>query len=511
MNLNPDEAKFNEVLRQRVVRCKWCGSAFTLPKDGADEELLGCLSAGMRNLDLERFEDAYRLFDRAAHLSADEPEAYWGMALSEYRVRFLKDYVRNGLQPVCYEFTEKKFTENKNYLRALELATAQQRVIYQERASEIDRIRAEFLRLREQNVHFDCFFCLKVTNDATGRPTEDCRYADELYRSLKKRGVTPFYSEVDCKDRAGADYEALILYALYTSACMLVICGDESYLRTPWMQNEYARFLRLTESGRKQADSLAVVYNGTPVEKLPGEMRRIQGIDRCGPEATDCVLNFIGRHVALSAFKKKKSPRVSFKKQEPVNLSGVQQGDRITFGRYPQFSRRLFFWKKEPVEWDVLYVYADGNAFLVSSKILDSRRFRKAGHNYAKSEIRAWLNGKFYKKAFNKEERARILRKTVDNVDCVNTEDYIFLLSADDVRYRIEERSARSKSATFYSEKKGAQDGWWLRTPAEAFPYVMFVDNHGDVEESGVHSGWRSVGIVPAMIVRLDGDGNKTE
>ena len=63
--------------------------------------------------------------------------------------------------------------------------------------------------------HFDCFICVKVTElDDTERFTADSHYADNIYTFLQKNGICPFYSEKVAKEYAGADYEALILYAL---------------------------------------------------------------------------------------------------------------------------------------------------------------------------------------------------------------------------------------------------------------------------------------------------------
>ena len=97
--------------------------------------------------------------------------------------------------------------------------------------------------------------CVKVSDEQGGN-TKDSYEALKLYNHLKKRGYKPFYSEEEIRGRTGTQYEATILYALYTSECMLIVCSKEEYLLTPWVKNEYSRFMELIHDERKDVDAM---------------------------------------------------------------------------------------------------------------------------------------------------------------------------------------------------------------------------------------------------------------
>lgn len=279
-----------------VLECDYCGSAFTLPKEETAGDALQQLKIASNELDLCRFDGAFTAYQRAAELDEREPEAYFGMALARFGVQYLKDNLKHRLQPICHTVSEEKFSKDKNYLKACSLATKEQREEYERRAAEVDYIASEFYRLKEQGVKYDCFLCVKVTDDETGMRTADYKYADDLYFSLRGKGYMPFFSERELKNVTGADYEARILYALWSAECMLVVCGNESYLQTPWVKNEYTRFLALIRGEEKESDSIALAFHGKPIEKLPGKNGRLQGINLNAMDATERVTAFVEAH-----------------------------------------------------------------------------------------------------------------------------------------------------------------------------------------------------------------------
>lgn len=288
-----------------VIRCGYCRSVFTLPKKEASPAALQFLRIAEHDLDTGNFDGAYEGYKKAAELDSTEPEAYFGMALAEFKVQYLKDTVNNRLQPVCHEVTDKSFTENKNYKTALELATAAQRAQYERQGEDIDYIRGEFLRLKNSGVEYDCFICVKVTDDETKMRTSDYKDADDIYFELKGKGYKPFFSERELKNVSGADYEARILYALYSSECMLVVCNNEEYLKTPWVKNEYTRFLKLIGDEVKESDSITIVYSGKPIEKLAGKNGKIQGIDLTKINSFERIETFVENHTPAGRARRK--------------------------------------------------------------------------------------------------------------------------------------------------------------------------------------------------------------
>ncbi len=75
----------------------------------------------------------------------------------------------------------------------------------------------------------------------------------------------------------------------------------------------------------------------------------------------------------------------------------------MKFGSYPQTSDNGV----QSIEWQVLS--REGNKMLVISLYgLDVRCFDEDSNNWANSEIRKWLNGEFYSKAFTDQEKKSI-------------------------------------------------------------------------------------------------------
>lgn len=293
---NPLEALVQQS-QNGLVECPSCYNVWPIPKKDISPAALSFLRMGEHALDVCKFDEAFSAYQKAAELDPEEPEAFFGMALASFKVQYLKDETANPprLQPICHEFSEKSFSADRNFLHAVELAGREKRRVYRDRAAEIDEIRDQFSELRASGLDYDCFLCVKVSDDKGGT-TQDSHEALRLYHHLKQAGYTPFYSEEEIGTRTGSDYEALILYALYTSECMLLVCFDESYLQTKWVKNEYGRFLSMIANDEKERDAVTFVFRGSPVEKLPGRSGKIQGIDLSKPDAYSRIDRFVETH-----------------------------------------------------------------------------------------------------------------------------------------------------------------------------------------------------------------------
>lgn len=297
-----------------VVTCEFCYSTFTLAKRQTTPRALEFLNMGEHELDVCNFDGAYKAYRKAAEECPDEPEAYWGMALASARVQYLRDIVNNRLQPVCHETSPKRLTEDENYRKALSLATPEQKDEYIKKAEEIEEIRGEFYKLRQSGLGYDCFLCVKVTDG--NRHTEDSVMALSLYHKLKAAGYKPFYSEEEMAGRTGADYEALILYALNVSRCMLLICTEERYLKTPWVENEYTRFAEMLHDEEKSRGSIAIVFGEKPIERIPGMRGKIQGVKFNSFDALDRIQNFVRRFTSENTEAKTREEETKEREEE---------------------------------------------------------------------------------------------------------------------------------------------------------------------------------------------------
>lgn len=307
-----------------VVQCEYCRSKFTLPKEDITPAALKFLHDGESSLYICRFDDAYSFYKKAAELSPKEPEAYWGMAISQFKVQYVKDEVNDRLQPICHRISTDNIADNENYKKAISLATSEQRAEYQRQAEEINYIREEFYKLKQTGKDYDCFICVKVTDDTTKQRTADYKHADDIYFDLKGKGYNPFFSERELGEVTGADYEARILYALYTSECMIVVCGKEEYLHTKWVKNEYTRFLRLVGDEQKESDSITIAFYGRPVEYLPGKNGKIQGIDLRSLNASEKITKFVEDHTPEARERRKQAEQAK-KESEATILKEIEK------------------------------------------------------------------------------------------------------------------------------------------------------------------------------------------
>ena len=153
--------------------------------------------------------------------------------------------------------------------------------------------------------------------------------------------------------------------------------------------------------------------------------------------------------------------------------STLQSGMRVTYdcvwlGRYQRENAN----KNNPLKWRVLAVNGT-DAFLCEDEVADVNYHNTADDfTWETCDLRKWLNGEFYKNAFNATEKAAIRQYGVENLENPLTGtyagratlDYIYLLSVDEV---INPRYGFSTNPSIQDDarKRKGRNCWWLRTP----------------------------------------------
>ena len=197
-------------------------------------------------------------------------------------------------------------------------------------------------------------------------------------------------------------------------------------------------------------------------------------------------------------------------------------------------SGTAYYFKVEPIKWRIISENS-GKAVLLCESIMDSSRYDSANSNYKDSDIRAWLNGTFYSKAFGALEAALIQTVTVDNSlsttgytenanVCANTSDKVYLLSYKDVTnsaYGFSSNAgdvnvSRMKKTSDYAISKGAYTSdssqtaykgngiWMLRTPNDTYnTFIRECDYRGMVTDGGTNITSTFFGVVPAITISL--------
>lgn len=193
-------------------------------------------------------------------------------------------------------------------------------------------------------------------------------------------------------------------------------------------------------------------------------------------------------------------------------------GTRVLFGTYPQGANGEI----EALSWQVLDK-DDDYALLVSEYVLDTQAFSSDGViQWENSELRAWLNDKFYNQAFSSEEKTAIMCFEIENEDNSmyntsgghDTDDLVFLLSLEDTEDYSDILLTQCR-ATPYAEKKGLTASsniyttYWLRSPGssdltDSEPgYAATIDSTGAVKYYGNDSTYENIGVRPAIWIKI--------
>ena len=195
--------------------------------------------------------------------------------------------------------------------------------------------------------------------------------------------------------------------------------------------------------------------------------------------------------------------------------------DTVAFGTYPQTEEGT---DNTPIEWEVLERDGD-KALLISKYALDCIRYNTKDKSvtWETCSLRTWLNGDFYNKAFNAEEKRNIVlsKVTADKNPSYSTDpgkdtdDNVFLLSIPEVNNYLKDKASRMCAPTDYAVKNGAYtnnsdkvDGrascwWWLRSPGDNCGDAASVSNDGFVHLDGYNVTYSDRSVRPCVWVRL--------
>ena len=168
----------------------------------------------------------------------------------------------------------------------------------------------------------------------------------------------------------------------------------------------------------------------------------------------------------------------------------------------------------EPIKWLVLAT-DDNGYLLVSEKALNCITYSssiKAG-DWNVSEIRKWLNERFYYMAFSDNEKSIIRLTKTSNANMPNqTEDKVFLLSEEEIQLYIKEENDSSWLKCEPSEfavMNGAGYGnlstcwWWTRTTCEKnIFYAKTVDSFGKISQESKDK--KGGGVRPAIWINAN-------
>lgn len=284
-------------------KCVCCDTEFRIDDSMTKAEVeayfdrLNDFADAERNLSVAppRFDEAESEFSLIVQKYPDWSAGYWGLVRAKFGIKFEQDSDGKAV-PSCYKSTYEDFRDTDEYKKAVALAeTPELRKSYEKMAEYIARVAKEW-REEAQKYDYDVFISFKASNDTDGSETHDAREMHKLYDLLKDKGYRVFFSPVTLitDGVGGKGSEPYIFNALDKAKVLIVYGSKKEYFSSTWVQNEWQRYLRAIKAGKKEKDSLLVLYEGFNPKELPQGLRRIQGIEY-GISAYPAVLSALER------------------------------------------------------------------------------------------------------------------------------------------------------------------------------------------------------------------------
>ena len=173
---------------------------------------------------------------------------------------------------------------------------------------------------------------------------------------------------------------------------------------------------------------------------------------------------------------------------------------------------------KEEIEWIVLEKY--NNKILVISKYsLDCQKYDTSytETTWHDCTLRTWLNDDFYNSAFTDEEKSVINSSSIsgeansqyDTDYGANSNDYVFLLSSNEISKYFKTDNSRFCSPTEYArqnyfEEISANEScrWWSRTPGITKKNVVAIKTDNSINYFGLYA-FDMAFVRPAMWIDI--------
>ena len=295
------------VSKSRVAVCDYCGSKQILPLF-SDESAQLLYDRGNSYLRQNEYDKAETIFNQLLALCPEDPEIYWDLVLCKYGVTFVQDPKTGKYIPTCNRTHYESILNDKNYQKVLQYANDEQTAYYRETAETINNIQKGILAVSKKEKPFDIFISYKET-DNKGNRTKDSIAAQKLYEKLTESGYKVFFSRITLEDKIGTEYEPYIYAALYSSKVMLTVCSSKENIESPWVRNEWSRFLTLRQNDASK--TLIPLYFDMPKSDLPDEFALLSSYDMKADGFELELLRGIKKLIPLPIMKAKRRKQIA--------------------------------------------------------------------------------------------------------------------------------------------------------------------------------------------------------
>ncbi len=262
----------------RTVHCKWCREDFLL--ETVDSHIF---DDAIRKRNYLEFDEATSELENLLSSGNHSAELYFQLLLSDYGVSYVDVNDETSIRqiPTLNRLQNKSIFEKEEYKKLeKELSDDKEKLeIYRKKLEEIDKLRADSIKLMEKQDPFDIFICYKRTkriNDESYR-TKDSETARRLYDKFSKWGLKVFFAEETLHHEfAGKAFEPIIYSALMSAKVFILVCAspkEPEMILSPWVKNEWQRYKKRIETESDSKLRLIPVFdNGFEPEQLPKQL-----------------------------------------------------------------------------------------------------------------------------------------------------------------------------------------------------------------------------------------------
>ena len=307
-----------------LCECEYCGSKETLPTVD-DEKLIKLYERANRLRMADEFDKAASVYESIIAEVDTEAEAYWGLVLCKYGIEYVDDPDSSKKIPTCHRVSFDSILEDKDFELVMENADALSRGVYRDNAKQIEDIRRGIIEVSEKEKPYDVFICYKES-DENGNRTVDSVMAQDIYNQLTDKGYNVFFSRITLEDKLGQEYEPYIFAALNSAKVMLAFGTSYDYYNSPWVKNEWSRFLKLME--RDKSKKIIPCYKSIDAYDIPKEFKHFQAQDMGKIGAEQDLIRGIEKMIGTSAAK----PELEVKNIGDMIESAFKKGAKTDVG-----------------------------------------------------------------------------------------------------------------------------------------------------------------------------------
>lgn len=252
------------------------------------------------DLALERFQQYVQTYPK-------NPDGMIGLLLSTYKISYELDHVAGSYIPKNHDIQlppnldkETLFKDAMITYKALGDDDAFHH--WQALAVKLNDTIREYNMFIKDARPCEIFISFKHTIEDPTRPeryieSEDVAFAQQVYDHLLSLGFNEqsvFFSKIDNQQYTG-DFEAKIYYKLQTAKQLILIGSSETYLDSPWVKNEWSRYLMMMKQGQKHPESLVVLVKDPHqlAQKIDARLKKFNLLDLNDSQTMSSVAKII--------------------------------------------------------------------------------------------------------------------------------------------------------------------------------------------------------------------------